>query len=76
MLGTDSVDILILTCWPYEVNLSDLETWFIRLFSYVSRNQVSVQKHNVLFQTESREVKIFGRLDKNYSRFMSRWKPG
>jgi hypothetical protein len=64
MLDTDSVDNLILTCWSYEVELSDLETWFIRLFSYVPRNQASVQEHNVLLQTESRKSKIFRRLDK------------
>jgi len=44
MLGTDSVDNLILTCWYYETELSDLETWFIRLFSYVPRNQAYIQK--------------------------------
>jgi len=44
MWGTDSVDNFILTCWSYEVELSDLETWFIRLSSYVPRNQASCCK--------------------------------
>jgi hypothetical protein len=44
MLGTDSVDNLILTCWSYEVDLSDLETWFIVFSRTFQETQYLVAK--------------------------------
>jgi hypothetical protein len=38
---TDAADNWILTCLSYDLDLSDLETWFSHIFSYFSSKQAS-----------------------------------